>query len=73
MTQSNRLGVLTPSSNTGLEPLTSALAAPLAEFVEAELGIPLLDSVSTTVWGQLCAVGAVAAQVRGWGQLFGWR
>jgi maleate isomerase len=52
---------------------TNLRAAPLAETVEAELRIPLLDTVSTTVWGQLRAVGADAAQVRGWGQLFGWR
>lgn len=52
---------------------TNLHAAPLAESVEAELGIPLLDTVSTTVWGQLRAAGADPAQVRGWGQLFGWR
>jgi maleate isomerase len=52
---------------------TNLHAAPLAETVEAELGIPLLDTVSTTVWGQLRAAGADPAQVRGWGQLFGWR
>jgi maleate isomerase len=52
---------------------TNLRAASLAESVEAELGIPLLDTVSTTVWGQLRAAGADPAQVRGWGQLFGWR
>jgi maleate isomerase len=52
---------------------TNLHAAPLAEAVETELGIPLLDTVSTTVWGQLRALGADPAQVRGWGQLFGWR
>jgi maleate isomerase len=52
---------------------TNLRAAPLAEAVEAELGIPLLDTVSTTVWGQLRAAGADPAAVRGWGQLFGWR
>jgi maleate isomerase len=52
---------------------TNLRAAALAETVEAELGIPLLDTVSTTVWGQLRAVGADPAAVRGWGQLFGWR
>jgi len=51
---------------------TNLRAAGLAERVEAELDIPLLDTVSTTVWGQLRAVGADASQVRGWGQLFGW-
>jgi len=52
---------------------TNLRAASLAGSVEAELGIPLLDTVSTTVWGQLRAAGADPAQVRGWGQLFGWR
>ncbi len=52
---------------------TNLRAAPLAEAVEAELGIPLLDTVSTTVWGQLRACGIDTAQVSGWGQLFGWR
>jgi maleate isomerase len=32
----------------------------------------LLDTVSTTVWGALRAVGADPSAVRGWGQLFGW-
>ena len=52
---------------------TNLRAAPLAERVEAELDIPLLDTVSTTVWGQLRAAGADPAQVRGWGRLFGWQ
>jgi len=41
--------------------------------VEAEFGIPLLDTVSTTVWGALRAAGADPGVVKGWGQLFGWR
>ena len=52
---------------------TNLRAAALAERVEAELDIPLLDTVSTTVWGQLRAAGADPSQVRGWGRLFGWR
>lgn len=52
---------------------TNLRAAPLAASVEAALGIPLLDTVSTTVWGQLRAAGVDPAQVRGWGQLFDWR
>ena len=53
---------------------TNLRAAPLAEPVEAELGIPLLDTVSTTVWGHAargrrrpggaCAAGA---------ELFAWQ
>lgn len=49
---------------------TNLRAAQLAEQVETELGIALLDTVSTTVWGQLSAVGVDPAAVRGWGSLF---
>lgn len=52
---------------------TNLRAAQLAEAMESELDIALLDTVSTTVWGQLRAAGADPTQVRGWGQLFGWR
>jgi maleate isomerase len=52
---------------------TNLRAAALAERVETELDIPLLDTVSTTVWGQLRAAGADTTQVRGWGRLFGCR
>ena len=52
---------------------TNLNAAPLAEAVEKEFDIPLLDTVSTTVWGQLRAAGADPAQVRGWGRLFSWK
>ena len=52
---------------------TNLQAAPLAAAVEAELDIPLLDTVSTTVWGALRAVGADPAAIEGWGRLFGWR
>jgi maleate isomerase len=52
---------------------TNLRAAPLADAVEAELGIPLLDTVSTTVWGALRAAGADPARIEGWGRLFSWR
>jgi maleate isomerase len=52
---------------------TNLRAARLAEAVEHELDIPLLDTVSTTLWGQLRAAGADPGQVRGYGRLFGWR
>jgi maleate isomerase len=51
---------------------TNLRAAPLAPEVEAALGIPLLDTVSTPVWGLMRAAGADPAQVRGWGELFQW-
>lgn len=52
---------------------TNLHAAALADPIETELGIPLLDTVSTTVWGQLRAAGADPSALRGWGQLFAWR
>lgn len=51
---------------------TNLHAAHLAEAIESELGIPLLDTVSTTVWGMLRAARIPTAQVTGWGQLYGW-
>lgn len=52
---------------------TNLRAAPLAESLEAAFDIPLLDTVSTTVWGALRAAGADPGMVKGWGRLFGWR
>ncbi len=52
---------------------TNLRAAPLAETIEAATGIPLLDTVSTTVWGMLRAAGGDPALIHGWGRLFGWR
>lgn len=51
---------------------TNLRAAALADAVEAELGVTLLDTVSTTVWGALRAAGADPAAVQGWGRLFQW-
>jgi maleate isomerase len=52
---------------------TNLRAAHLADGLEATFDITLLDTVSTTVWGALRAVGADPAAVQGWGRLFGWR
>jgi maleate isomerase len=49
---------------------TNLHAAPLAESIEAETGIALLDTVSTTVWGALRAAGADPSVVRSWGSVF---
>jgi maleate isomerase len=51
---------------------TNLRAASLAADLETELDVPLLDTVSTTVWGQLRAAGVDPSVVRGWGRLFGW-
>ena len=51
---------------------TNLRAAQLAAEVERAHGIPLLDTVSTTVWGMVRAAGASPAGIRGWGELFQW-
>jgi maleate isomerase len=52
---------------------TNLRAASMAQQVERELGVPLLDTVSTTVWGLLRAAAVSTEQVTGWGELFQWR
>ena len=51
---------------------TNLHAADLAGAVERELGIPLLDTESTTVWGMLRAIGVAPAVVQRWGALYEW-
>jgi maleate isomerase len=51
---------------------TNLQAAQLAAEVEHAHGIPLLDTVSTTVWGMVRAAGGSPAAVAGWGELFQW-
>ncbi len=51
---------------------TNLRAASMAPDVERELGIPLLDTVSTTVWGMLRMAGVPPSHVQGWGELFQW-
>jgi maleate isomerase len=38
--------------------------------LEHELGIPVYDSVSVTVWKALRMTGHAPARVAGWGRLF---
>lgn len=49
---------------------TNLRGGPLVAELEAELGIPILDSVATVVWKSLRLVGADPRRVRGWGRLF---
>lgn len=49
---------------------TNLRGGPLVAELEAELGIPILDSVATVVWKSLCLVGADPRRVRGWGRWF---
>lgn len=49
---------------------TNLRGARLADRLEAELGITLLDSVSVALWGALRAAGRDPSAIRGWGRLF---
>jgi maleate isomerase len=51
---------------------TNLRAAQLAQDFERTRGIPLLDTVSTTVWGLVRAAGGDPAAITGWGELFQW-
>ena len=50
---------------------TNMRAAPLAEELEAAHGIPLYDTVATTVWRSLKIAGVDTRRVKGWGRIFG--
>jgi maleate isomerase len=49
---------------------TNLRGAPLAEELEAELGIPVYDTISTVVWKALRMSGVDTSRVTGWGSLF---
>ena len=49
---------------------TNLRGAPLAAEPEAELGIPIYDTISTVVWKSLRLAGIDTRRVRGWGRLF---
>ena len=49
---------------------TNLRAAPLAEQLEAETGIPIYDTIATAVWKSLRIAGADVRRVTGWGRLF---
>lgn len=49
---------------------TNMRGAHLSEQLEAELGIPVYDSIATTLWACLLTVGVDPARVEGWGSLF---
>lgn len=51
---------------------TNLRAAQLAADFERTRGIPLLDTVSTTVWGMVRAAGGDPSGIAGWGELFQW-
>jgi maleate isomerase len=49
---------------------TNMRGAPLAEELEAAHGVPVYDSVSTTVWKSLKVAGVDTRRVKGWGRIF---
>ena len=49
---------------------TNMRGGPVAARLEAELGLPVLDTVATVVWKALAIAGVDPARVTGWGRLF---
>jgi len=49
---------------------TNMRGAPLAESLEAELGIPVYDTVATVLWKSLKLTGVDTRRITGWGSLF---
>lgn len=49
---------------------TNFRGARVAPTIEAETGIPVLDSVSTALWTSMRVAGDAPGRIRGWGRLF---
>jgi maleate isomerase len=49
---------------------TNFRGAPVVRDIEREIGIPVYDSVSATVWKALLMTGHDPARITGWGRLF---
>jgi maleate isomerase len=49
---------------------TNMRGAGLVEKLEAELGVPVYDSIATTLWKSLLLADVAPVQIRGWGSLF---
>jgi maleate isomerase len=49
---------------------TNLRAAQLVGTLETELGIPILDTIATSVWAALGLAGIDPARIAGWGRLF---
>lgn len=49
---------------------TNMRGAPVADALERETGIPVYDSVSTSVWKSMRMAGADPKRIKGWGSLF---
>ena len=48
---------------------TNLRGAPLVEALEAEIGIPIYDTIATVVWKSLKLAGADPKRITGWGRL----
>lgn len=49
---------------------TNLRSSGLAEAMEAEMGVPFLDSIAATVWHSLVLAGVDPGRVKGWGGIF---
>jgi maleate isomerase len=49
---------------------TNLRGAPLVRELEAELGIPIYDTIATVVWKALRLAGADTRRIKSWGRLF---
>jgi maleate isomerase len=49
---------------------TNLRGAPLVPALEAELGLPIIDSISAVVWKSLRLAGVDTRRIRAWGRLF---
>jgi maleate isomerase len=49
---------------------TNLRGAPLVAALEAEIGIPIYDTIYTVVWKSLKLAGADPKWIKGWGRLF---
>ncbi len=50
---------------------TNLRAAPLVAGLEAELGVPVYDTIAVVVWKSLRMAGVDAGRVEGWGRVMG--
>jgi maleate isomerase len=50
---------------------TNLRGAPLVAELEAELGIPIYDTIATAVWKSLRMLGADTRRITRWGSMFG--
>lgn len=49
---------------------TNFRGASVAAAIEAEIGVPVVDSVSAALWASMRTAGADPVRIRGWGKLF---